>query len=231
MMSKPEKKMEYIDYSSKIHSVVEDEDKGIVDAYAAAFGNLDQGLDIIREGAFKKTIAESKGIIPILADHRPSKQIGWNLAASEDTFGLLVKGDYDIKNNRLARERFSLIKRALEIGAKAGQSIGFFTIQSEPDPENPRIRILTELKLVEYSQVTFPMNTLATAIGAKSWLEGKADGNLGEHVDWFYKHMESIGFNHKDIRTELKDYNPNRPVADPNSFIQSIDNCIKLIKG
>lgn len=225
------RKIQFQTFNFKIHDVIGEDDKGIIDGYASTFGNLDLGLDIVDKGAFKKTIQESKGKFPILADHNPSRQIGWNLHAEEDDKGLLVKGDLDIRNNQRAKERFSLVKKALEIGVDAGLSIGFFIIKDEPDTDNPQIRHLKEIKLMEYSFVTFPMNTEAMATVAKNWSYGKAGANIGEHVDWFYKHLEQLGFNHSDVRERLKSYSPGHQSSDPSLVIQSIDECIKLIKS
>ena len=38
-----------------------------------------------------------------------------------------------------------------------GMSIGFFTIKSEPDRDDPVVRRILEVKLLEHSIVTFPM--------------------------------------------------------------------------
>lgn len=230
-MPKAKRSIQYKNFNFKIHDAIDDDDKGLITGYAATFGNMDLGFDIIDKGAFKKTLSESKGKFPILANHNSWTQIGWNLTASEDSKGLLVTGDLDIKNNTLAKERFSLTKKALEIGADSGLSIGFYAIQDEPDSENPRIRHLKEIKLMEYSFVTFPMNTEAMATVAKSWIDGKADANLNEHVDWFYKHLEQLGFNHSDVREQLKNYSLGNKPFDPNPVIQSIDECIKLINS
>ena len=69
----------------------------------------------------------------------------------------------------------------------------------------------------------------AMATVAKNWSFGKADANIGEHVDWFFKHLEQLGFNHSDVRESLKSYSPNGKSNDPSLVIQSIDECINLI--
>lgn len=143
------------------------EENGTIRGYASTFGNVDLGLDVVDKGAFKKTISESKGKWPILADHDPYKQIGWNMRAEEDTKGLAIEGKLDL-NVQIARERYSLTKTAQEIGGKMGLSIGYMTIKGEPDTKNPNVRRLKELKLFEYSIVTFPMNTEAMITMAKS---------------------------------------------------------------
>ena len=132
-------------------------DAGEFTGYASTFGNIDLGNDIVDTGAFKKTIKESKAKIPILDHHDPKRQIGWNISAAEDERGLLVTGKLDL-NVQLARERYSLMKMAREVGADVGLSIGYQTIKSEPDKNDPSVRRLKELKLLEYSVVVFPMN-------------------------------------------------------------------------
>lgn len=149
---------------------VEDADtqKGIIRGFASTFGNIDLGDDIVDQGAFKKTIQESKGIIPILADHDPTKQIGWNMRAEETEKGLYVEGKINMEG-ALGKEKYALIKQALELGAPMGLSIGYGVIKALPDKERPSVRRLKELKLYEYSVVTFPMNTSAMVTAAKAW--------------------------------------------------------------
>ena len=135
--------------------------------YASTFGDVDLGHDVIEKGAFKKTLLETKGRIPVLDHHDPTRQIGWNLEAREDDRGLLVQGLLDL-NVRAARERHSLMKMAIEVGGRTGLSIGFRAIKEEPDKKNPLIRRLKEIQLFEYSVVTFPMNTEASVTTVKA---------------------------------------------------------------
>lgn len=160
-----EKEIKFRTFGFEFKEVSED---GIIRGYASTFGNMDLGFDIVDKGAFKKTLKENMHV-PVLADHDPTKQVGWNLSASEDNTGLAVEADLDIKNVQLAKERYSLARKALELGAKAGISIGYSTIKAEPDSKNPSVRRLKELKLWEYSLVTFPMNTEAMVTAAKSF--------------------------------------------------------------
>lgn len=163
-------KAEFLTFPFDMKTAHEDdfEGKGIIKGYASTFGNVDLGLDVVARGAFRKTLQESKGRHPVLADHNPSKQIGWNVRAREDQIGLKIESHLDVDNNALARERFSLARKGIELEIKVGLSIGFFTIKSEPDRDRPAIRILKELKLIEHSHVPFPMNTEAMVIGAKN---------------------------------------------------------------
>jgi HK97 family phage prohead protease len=145
--------------------------------YASVFNNLDRHRDIMMPGAFEKTLKKSKGVIPILADHDPYKQIGWNTEASEDSKGLKVVGKLNL-DIQLAKERHSLAKQAKEVGASSGLSIGYITKESVWN-EDKKTRSLNEVDLWEYSFVTFPANTRATVMRVKSIME-----NLGLSADF-----------------------------------------------
>lgn len=200
---------------------------GMIRGYASTFGNIDQGLDVVDKGAFKKSIKESKGLFPILADHNPSKQIGWNLRAEEDDKGLYVEGKLDL-NVQDAREKYSLAKTAMENGAKMGLSIGYMTIKAEPDRQQISVRRLKELKLFEYSIVTFPMNTSAMITAMKSQFDGAR--NI-DSIKQLIKDLKTNGISHSDLILALQDdefvaAKQNDPVID-----QSLANLIALMKA
>jgi len=143
--------------------------QGTVEGYAAVFNNIDRVGDVIVQGAFKRTIEEQKGKFPILSHHNQQKQIGWNIEAKEDENGLFVVGKFDIQHNTMAMEHFSLIQMAKEVGAKAGLSIGFTIEEANLDAVGDQeVLKIREVRLFEYSPVTFPANPMATATDAKS---------------------------------------------------------------
>ena len=194
--------------------------QGFIRGYASTFGNVDLGLDIVDKGAFKKTIKEtSGGKFPILADHDPSKLIGWNIRAEEDETGLKVEGQLDL-NVQLAKERYSLARKALEHGIQMGLSIGYMTIKAEPDREKPMVRRLKELKLFEYSIVTFPMNTEAMITAAKSAL-------TNDRVTLIMEEAKKLGLTIDDLKSALQGA---APTNDPSQMAQSIDEIIKKFK-
>lgn len=160
---------------------IEDAAQGIIRGFASTFGNIDLGDDIVDQGAFKKTIQENKGKVPILADHDPSKQIGWNIRAEETEKGLFVEGKLNMEDP-IAKAKYGLIKQALELGANMGLSIGYGVIKALPDKERPSVRRLKELKLYEYSVVTFPMNTAAMVTAAKSWSEKLSNDDFAQEI-------------------------------------------------
>lgn len=143
------------------------EQTGEFSGYASTFANVDLGGEVVERGAFRKTLKESQAKIPILDHHDPTRQIGWNLEAMEDDRGLFVRGKLNLEV-QAAREKHALMKQAGELGAKTGLSIGFRTIKDERDPNDPSIRRLKEIQLLEYSVVTFPMNPRASIISVKA---------------------------------------------------------------
>lgn len=187
-----------------------DDQTGTVEGYASTFGNIDQGDDMVVKGAFKKTLKENKGRFPILDSHRPDKQIGWNLEAHEDDKGLWVKGVLDVENNITAREKWSLAKKAMEIGADAGLSIGYRPVKWawDEDKETQRsFRKLQELKLFEYSLVAFPMNVEATVTGAKfdDMLRNvQFSDDPAVEVKKIIAAMVEHGFNEVSVKTALE---------------------------
>lgn len=196
---------------------------GMIRGFASTFGNVDLGMDVVDKGAFKKSIKESKGLWPILADHDPSKQIGWNLRAEEDEKGLYVEGKLDL-NVQSAREKYSLAKTAQELGAKMGLSIGYMVVKAEPDREKPMVRRLKELKLFEYSLVTFPMNTEAMITSAKAQPDELRQAWLKDH----FKQLKQQGFT--DLQIEMALHGEAAPENDP-LLEQSLRKLIETIRA
>lgn len=213
--------MEFKTFEFELKEVSEDGEEGRISGYASTFGNIDFGLDRVVKGAFKKTIKENAKI-PILADHNPTDHIGWNEKAAEDDTGLMVAGTLMLGVQK-AKEKYLLAKKALEVKARSGLSIGYMTIKGEPDTENPRIRNLKEIKLYEYSLVTFPMNAEAMITAAKG---------LG-HVDkvkFLLRELNQQGISSKDLELALREEAANTD-EDPTKICQSIDNLILKFKS
>jgi len=211
-------KVEFKTFSLKLDDV---DTQGTIRGYASTFGNTDLGFDVVSKGAFKKSIKESGGKFPILADHDPTKQIGWNFRAEEDDTGLFVEGKLDL-NVQSAREKYSLAKTAMSLGAKMGLSIGYMTIKAEPDRDKPMIRHLKELKLFEYSIVTFPMNTEAMITSAKS-LAGV------DRARYLITELSKSGVSRDEIEQALH-FEAAKPPEDPNQMIQSLDKLLKDLR-
>ena len=198
--------------------------QGIIRGYASTFGNIDLVDDIIDKGAFKKTIKEQRGKFPILDSHNPSKQIGWNLRAEENDVGLFVEGKLEIQNVQAAKEKYALAKQAVNLGAPMGLSIGFSIIKAEPDDERPAVRRIKELKLYEYSIVTFPANPMAQITDAKS-IDDKT-----EKAKLIINAGLEMGLSRDDIIKALQDSGAADLDNEPFHDEHSLDDLIAIFK-
>ncbi len=59
------------------------------------FGVRDAGGDVIRPGAFARTLSEQRQPIPLFWQHNPDHRIGWVERISEDAKGLRVIASID----------------------------------------------------------------------------------------------------------------------------------------
>lgn len=146
-----------------------DEKKGIVTGYASIFGNIDSDKDMIMPGAFSKTIQErgpesARCRIKHLWQHDSYKPIGIPILMKEDEKGLYFE-------TKFGNDTFSQDKLQQHVdGIITELSIGYNTIKSEnvnDENGNYQYRKLTELKLWEYSSVTWGANSLTEILSAK----------------------------------------------------------------
>lgn len=147
----------------QLKSVTEEGGIGKFEGYASVFGNKDSQGDVVVKGAFKRTIKNTFKW-PILWQHKSDKLIGWNTAAEEDDHGLKVNGDL-VLDCPEAKSAFALLKHALEVGATMGMSIGFQIVDKAVEKG---VTYLNEIKMWEYSIVTFAANEEAAVTGTKS---------------------------------------------------------------
>jgi HK97 family phage prohead protease len=215
---------EFRTFEFKVSKAESEKDIGFIEGYASTFGNVDLGEDVVDQGAFQKTIVDKKGIFPILLDHYSTKQIGWNLKASEDSYGLRVQGEIQLVTEE-AKNRYMLAKRAVELDAKMGLSIGYTTVKWEADFVNPRIRHLKEVKLWEYSMVTFPMNEMASITGAKSqWAPLFEQLQKSGYTVFQIKNaLAALGLDQPDLQAATRTLEP--------ELLHSVDNLIQAIRA
>jgi len=144
-------------FKLKLKSV---EDSGVFEGYASTYTE-DLGGDVIKKGAFARTLSHNKNHV-ILWQHDPTKPIGAGLDAYEDSKGLYVKGQLCLEVQQ-AREARALMAQ----GALKGLSIGYESKQDEIDEESG-LRVISEIQLYEYSPVSFPMNVEAQVTSVKA---------------------------------------------------------------
>lgn len=159
----------------------EDEEKatGEFEGYGSVFNNTDLGNDVIRNGAFKKSLSRrgAKGV-KLLYQHKSDMPIGVFESIKEDEHGLKVKGRLAMKT-QAGQEAYELMK----MGALDGLSIGFrVNPKMVSYDKRTKKRIIDEVDLMEISLVTFPMNPQATVrsvkgeeITIRDWENGMRD--------------------------------------------------------
>jgi HK97 family phage prohead protease len=141
--------------------------------HTSVFGNVDAYGTALKEGAFTKTLQERGTRIPVLWQHDADNPIGKPTELKEDNTGLYVDASIVEATHRGA-EAMALLRA----GVPLGLSIGFETIKSRrweeaddewldwsdapswaKDPEMREwVRIIEEVRLWEFSVVTFPAN-------------------------------------------------------------------------
>ena len=158
----------FITFQSEIKAYEEeDENKeaGQFEGYASVFNNTDLGNDVIKNGAFLKSMRKRGAKnVKLLYQHKTDMPIGVFDSIKEDDHGLYVKGRLALKTVA-GRDAYELLK----MGALDGLSIGF---RANPDQvsydKRSRKRIIKEVDLMEISLVTFPMNPKATIQSVKA---------------------------------------------------------------
>lgn len=130
----------------------------IIEGYASIFGARDLKGDVVRRGAFSRSLSGGGGqkLIPgapsrvkMLYQHAADQPIGRWLEMRETMKGLYVRGEIILESPH-ARAVAALIAG----GALDGLSIGFRTRAAR---KLPRGRELIDIDLWEVSVVTFPM--------------------------------------------------------------------------
>ncbi len=147
---------DYFDVTLEVKEVAED---GTFEGYGAVFGNLDRDGDIVKKGAFSKSL---KTRVPaLLWQHNQRMPVGKFEVVKEDKTGVFVKGRLAQKGQ--GEEALELLR----MGAVTGLSIGFITRKSIRD-EITGQRTILEADLMEISIVTFPANEEARITAVKA---------------------------------------------------------------
>lgn len=140
---------------------------GTFEMYAATFGNVDRGGDVIEPGAFKN-LPEFLSDGWIALNHRSGDlPIGYPIDAVQDSKGLLIRGGFhttpDGQAARLViRERFAA-------GKSVKASIGYMVEDASYETRGgQQVRSLKAIDIFEASFVNLPMNPRADVVAAKA---------------------------------------------------------------
>ena len=150
-----------------------DEKNGIVKGYGSYFDNKDSDQDIIRKGAYLKTIQENGERVKYLYQHDMMQPIGKMKELYEDSKGLVFVAE--IPKTQLGNDVMQLMKA----GVITENSVGIMPIVKENKGD---YRELREVKLYEISAVTMAANDQAKILDVKGM----------ENIDQVYKRYDNI---------------------------------------
>ena len=186
----------------------------VFSGYASTF-DVDLGGDIITPGAFKKTIDGRQDKIKVLWQH--NEPIGKSMRLYEDSIGLFVEGK--VSKTRLGDEAIELMRdRVVD-----QMSIGFTIPAGKSEMSDDGLRIIREVKLFEFSPVTFPMNENAIITSVKSMKEAIAMGQIDQ------KDLNELSELLTDIKTllttePLQDTQPLEQPSELEMLAKALDN-------
>ena len=199
-------------------------DKGIVEAVVSVFDIIDRGGDIIRPGAFAKSLATK--LPNFVWSHDWDRPIGKTIAAEElpagdarlpevcRAFGgLWVQGQCNMATQR-GREAYEDLK----FGAINEFSIGFRTVKEAYNQETG-VRELLELELFEWSPVLIGLNQATATISVKS------DSLAGSRLD---EHAHSVLAAVTALNARLKDYTDLKAADDRKLNPERVAQAIQL---
>ncbi len=118
--------------------------------YAALFDRIDGARDTIRPGAFRHSLQNRRGPLPLYWQHKPDKQIGWVETVSEDANGLRVIAHIDNPQGLAGQMLRSRQVDGLSFGYRARR---FHHALSG--------RVLEDIEIHEISLVTHPLQNEA----------------------------------------------------------------------
>lgn len=154
--------------------------------YAAIFNNIDTDQDMIKPGAFLRSIREQgpEGLnrIVFLNQHNKLQVLGKPLILREDNYGLYH--ETPVTETTFGNDALVNIKA----GVLDGFSIGFNPIQTREQSKFTEIR---EVKLMEYSIVTWPANEEARLTDVKGQLVDAVEYGDADEVAYFIQKLRS----------------------------------------
>ena len=172
--------------------------EGTFEGYASVWDVVDGYGDIVKKGAFKRTIKNNKGKgWPMLWSHKYDEPLGI-IYGEEDERGLRVKGQFNMSDPEALR-----IRSHMQMGSVTGLSIGYATVVEEFD-KNTKTRLLKEIKLYEISPVVFPacepaqVESVKTADGEDVNIEDSAqatpdtDSSPEEHLHLLVEFRDNV---------------------------------------
>ena len=145
--------------SAPLGELIDADDKqNIVKGYASYFNNKDSDGDIIRPGAYAKTIKENGDRVRYIYQHNMAQPLGKMRMLEEDDKGLLFEAE--IAKTTLGNDVMELMK----LGVITENSVGILPMQKEFKGD---YREIPDVTLYEVSAVTLAANDQAKIMDVK----------------------------------------------------------------
>jgi HK97 family phage prohead protease len=135
---------------------------GILEGYAAVFGNVDRDNEVIVPGAFARSLEDFKTSGFLCNGHNWKEELGTIVDAKEDDQGLFVVAEFFSTPD--AQQVRSRLAEKQARGRRQGMSIGYRV--KSADKRNG-VRYLQEIDVMEASVVTVPANPQARVSAIK----------------------------------------------------------------
>lgn len=216
--------IQFKDFSSIIEDV---DDKGIVTKYVNAFGNVDSDKDRSLQGSFKKTINDNFKRVKWFLNHDYNQLLGVPLEANEDSFGLKIRSQLNMKKE-ISRDVYEDYKLYAANDRTLEHSIGVTAVKFDKD-EKTGIRDVTEWKLFEYSTLYFlganeltPMVNIKNLNDIKNTIELLEKMLKGKYSEEKLEQIEITLNELKSLINEPSDDTQNEPV-DVNVMLEKYD--------
>lgn len=165
--------------SFEFNEITVDTESRTISGYASVFNVIDSDGDLIKNGSFTKSLLENKARIVHLYQHNPVQLLGRPTTLIEDEKGLYF--ETTIANTALGDDVLELYRN----GTIKEHSIGFQTVKSS---NKGTYNEISEVKLFEFSSVTWGANSQAQFTGFKSQF---TSDSIVENCDKIIKMLKS----------------------------------------
>jgi len=165
--------------------------QGLIEGYASVFSGVDSHGDSIVAGAYQASLKQHRanGTTPVMLwSHKTESPIGRWTSLSEDSRGLLVAGQLNMKTGG-GREAYE----HLRAGDLNGLSIGY-RVPPGGSQHKDGVTYLTQINLQEVSVVAVPSDSDARISAVKSQLIKPATLRGLEDA------LEGLGFSRREAR-------------------------------
>jgi len=148
-------------------------DQGWLEGYASVFNVVDAQDEVVRPGAFAKSVKERvpAGKVKLMARHMAHggdvlDVVGTVTEAKEDEYGLWIHAEF------AGTQAAQTVRQVVAEGHVGGLSIGYLPVQwSFAEIEGKQVVELRELKLLEVTVTALPANEAAAITAAKAVVE------------------------------------------------------------